>query len=130
MDGRAGAVRAIAVAVIRAWAEVVRVDTASNGGQAMQGARWWLVCYDVRDPDRLRKAAKHVEGYGERVQYSVFRCWMTARQMEQLRWELTAILASEDDILLIPICGPVPRASAAPAATANRPGGLANHQAM
>jgi CRISPR-associated protein Cas2 len=47
-----------------------------------------------------------MEGYGERVQYSVFRCWMTNRQMEQLRWELTEILASEDDILLIPICGP------------------------
>jgi CRISPR-associated protein Cas2 len=72
----------------------------------MQGARWWLVCYDVREPGRLRRTARHMEGYGERVQYSVFRCWLTARQMEQLRWELTEILESEDDILMIPICGP------------------------
>ena len=70
----------------------------------MQGAHWWLVCYDVRDPERLRKAAKHMEGYGERMQYSVFRCWLTPRGMEQLRWELTEILTPEDDVLLIPLC--------------------------
>src|SRR5436305_13827713 len=68
----------------------------------MQGAHWWLACYDVRDPDRLRKAAKHMEGYGERMQYSVFRCWLTRLEMERLRWELTELLASEDDVLLIP----------------------------
>jgi CRISPR-associated protein Cas2 len=70
----------------------------------MQGAKWWLVCYDVHDPARLRKAARHLEGYGERMQYSVFRCWMTPRQMQQLRWELTELLAPEDDVLIIPLC--------------------------
>jgi CRISPR-associated protein Cas2 len=70
----------------------------------MQGARWWLVCYDVRDPERLRRTAKHLEGYGERMQYSVFRCWLTRREMERLRWELTEIVAPEDDVLLIPLC--------------------------
>ena len=70
----------------------------------MQGARWWLVCYDVRDPKRLRKAAKHLEGYGERMQYSVFRCWMTASQVQRLRWELTEMLKPEDDVLVIPLC--------------------------
>ena len=72
----------------------------------MQGVRWYLVCYDVRDDKRLRKTARHMEGYGERVQYSVFRCWLTPRQMERLRWELTELLEAEDDVLLIPICGP------------------------
>ncbi len=70
----------------------------------MNGARWWLISYDVRCPKRLRKVAKHLEGYGERVQYSVFRCWLTPRQMECLRWELTERLAAEDDVLLIPLC--------------------------
>ena len=49
----------------------------------MSDAKWWLVCYDVHDPDRLRKCAKHMEGYGHRVQYSVFRCWMTKRDTER-----------------------------------------------
>jgi CRISPR-associated protein Cas2 len=70
----------------------------------MQGARWWIVCYDVRDAKRLRKTAKHMEGYGERMQYSVFRCWLTQRQMQCLRWELTDILTPEDDVLFVPVC--------------------------
>jgi CRISPR-associated protein Cas2 len=70
----------------------------------VQGSRWWLVCYDVRNAKRLRKTAKHMEGYGNRLQYSVFRCWMTQRQMEKLRWELTQILTAEDDVLIIPLC--------------------------
>jgi CRISPR-associated protein Cas2 len=63
-----------------------------------------LVCYDVRDPERLRKVANHLEGYGERVQFSVFRCWMTVLEMERLRWELTELTAAEDDVQLIPLC--------------------------
>lgn len=70
----------------------------------MQGAHWWLVCYDVRDPERLRKTAKHLEGYGARLQYSVFRCWLTKVDMERLYWELTELLAPEDDLMLIPLC--------------------------
>ncbi len=70
----------------------------------MQGAKWWLVCYDVRDPERLRRAARHMEGYGERMQYSVFRVWLTARAAERLRWELTELLCPEDDVLMIPLC--------------------------
>jgi CRISPR-associated protein Cas2 len=45
-----------------------------------------------------------MEGYGQRMQYSVFRCWMTRREMERLRWELTELLATEDEVLLIPLC--------------------------
>jgi CRISPR-associated protein Cas2 len=70
----------------------------------VQGSRWWLICYDVRDSKRLRKTAKHMEGYGERMQYSVFRCWLTARQLQRLRWELTELLKPEDDVLMIPLC--------------------------
>lgn len=71
----------------------------------MSDAKWWLVCYDVHDPDRLRKCARHVEGYGHRVQYSVFRCWLTGREVERLRWELTERLDKGDEVLLIPLCG-------------------------
>jgi CRISPR-associated protein Cas2 len=70
----------------------------------MQGSKWWLVCYDVRDEKRLRRTAKHMEGYGERMQYSVFRCWLSPRDLERLRWELTNMLQPEDDVLFIPLC--------------------------
>ncbi len=70
----------------------------------MTDAKWWLICYDIHDPARLRKAAKILEGTGERMQFSVFRCWLNPAAMHRLRWELTRVLEPEDDVLLIPLC--------------------------
>ena len=70
----------------------------------MNDAKWWLVCYDVHDPTRLRRCASVMEGSGQRMQHSVFRCWMTPAQMHRLRWELTQVLEPEDEVLLIPLC--------------------------
>ena len=68
-------------------------------------SKWYLVCYDIRNAKRLRKAAKHIEGYGTRMQYSIFRCWLSPQQMQRLRWELTEkIVKPEDDVMFIPIC--------------------------
>ena len=52
----------------------------------------------------MRQCATHMEGYGHRIQYSVFRCWMTARAVERLRWKLTELLDPADDVLLMPLC--------------------------
>jgi CRISPR-associated protein Cas2 len=62
---------------------------------------WYLICYDIRCPKRWRKAFKLLEGYGNRLQYSIFRCWLSQRMREKLRWELEQILTVEDDLLLI-----------------------------
>jgi CRISPR-associated protein Cas2 len=61
----------------------------------------YLICYDIRDPKRWRKAYKLLEGYGEKVQYSIFRSWLSMRTREKLRWELEQILTAEDSLLLI-----------------------------
>ena len=45
-----------------------------------------------------------MEGYGVRVQYSVFRCWMSRTEKERLRWELTELLTVDDDVILMPLC--------------------------
>lgn len=65
---------------------------------------WHLITYDVCEPRRLRRVAKTLEGYGERLQDSVFRCRLSARQMEQLRWKLGRILTDEDALLVVPLC--------------------------
>ena len=65
---------------------------------------WYLVAYDVRDTKRLRNVANHLEGYGERLQFSVFRCRLTERELERLRWELTKKMEREDDLLIIGLC--------------------------
>jgi CRISPR-associated protein Cas2 len=63
-----------------------------------------LISYDIRDPKRLRKVASKLEGCGERLQYSVFRCRLDRIALEKLCWELTEIMESEDDLLVMPIC--------------------------
>ena len=76
---------------------------------------WHLISYDVRDPKRLRQVAKTLEGYGDRVQYSVFRCRLDSTTLEKLHWELNQIMDEVDDLLVIPLCsscaGKVPKHS-------------------
>jgi CRISPR-associated protein Cas2 len=65
---------------------------------------WYLISYDVRDEKRLLLTAKLLKGYGSRIQFSVFRCRLSKRQVERLKWDLTKIMAKEDDLLIIGIC--------------------------
>jgi CRISPR-associated protein Cas2 len=69
-----------------------------------QNKTWYLVAYDIREPARLRRVAKHLKGYGERIQLSIFRCRLSAREIERLRWELLKYMTSEDDLLIIGLC--------------------------
>ena len=64
----------------------------------------YLVLYDIRDPRRWREAYRLIRGFGERIQYSVFRLYGSRRTMEQLRFELEKILAEEDDLLVLELC--------------------------
>ncbi len=70
----------------------------------MAGPIWHLITYDVRDAKRLRKTAKLLEGYGERIQYSVFRVRVNEHKREKLRWELSQVMSEEDHLLMIPLC--------------------------
>ena len=74
-----------------------------EGKTAMKKA-WHVVTYDVRDEGRLRIVARLLQGYGERIQYSVFRCRLSKTDLGRLRWELSLIMAPEDDLLVIPLC--------------------------
>jgi CRISPR-associated protein Cas2 len=62
---------------------------------------WYLIAYDIRSPSRWRKAHELLLGYGDKLQYSIFRCWLSQRSREKLRWQLEQILEPEDDLLLI-----------------------------
>lgn len=71
----------------------------------MSDRRWHLVAYDVGDAVRLRRVARHLLGYGERIQYSVFRCRLSNRSEARLLWELARIMAPDDALLVVPLCG-------------------------
>ncbi len=66
--------------------------------------RWWLICYDIRDPKRYRGAHKLLKGAGRPVQYSVFRCRLDDIELERLRWELAKVLDATDRLLVLDLC--------------------------
>lgn len=64
--------------------------------------RRYLVAYDIREDRRLRAVAACVEGYGERIQYSVFICDLSDEEIVALRGDLEArIKLSEDSVMII-----------------------------
>jgi len=66
----------------------------------------YLVSYDISNPKRLRKVARTLEGFGTRLQYSVFECPLDALRVEQLKSKLWEIIHHEADQVLFVSLGP------------------------
>ena len=65
-----------------------------------------LVTYDISTVDsagerRLREVAKVCEGYGTRVQYSVFECRVSRTALQRLITDLTDVLLPDRDSIRI-----------------------------
>jgi CRISPR-associated protein Cas2 len=64
--------------------------------------RRYLVAYDIRDDRRLRMIATCMEGYGTRIQYSVFICDLSERELFIMRGDIeTKMKMSEDSVMVI-----------------------------
>lgn len=64
--------------------------------------RRYLVAYDIRDDRRLRLIAGCMEGYGTRIQYSVFISDLSDREKILMRGDIEAIMKmSEDSVMII-----------------------------
>jgi len=66
----------------------------------------YLVSYDICNPKRLRQVAKTMEGYGMRLQYSVFECALDGKRVAKLKADLHEILHHEEDQVLFVSLGP------------------------
>lgn len=62
-----------------------------------KGRSRYVVVYDVTKDSRRNKVATVLEGYGERVQYSVFECLLTGEQFEALWEELEPLVEEAED---------------------------------
>ena len=60
-----------------------------------------VVTYDIPNDRRRAKVAKNLLDYGERVQYSVFECDLSKKQIAQLQKELKALIDKEQDSVKI-----------------------------
>jgi len=64
--------------------------------------RRYLVAYDIRDDRRLRNIATCMEGYGTRVQYSVFVCDLSDRERVLMRGDVETLMKmSEDSVMVV-----------------------------
>jgi CRISPR-associated protein Cas2 len=65
---------------------------------------FYLVCYDVVLTKRRNKIAHLLEGYGMRVQKSVFECVLTEHQYAMLNRKLSKFIkADEDQVRFYPL---------------------------
>lgn len=58
-----------------------------------------VVAYDISDDRRRERVAKILEGFGERVQYSVFECRLDKVQYLRLRHALEDVIRADVDVV-------------------------------
>ncbi|WP_448526976.1 CRISPR-associated endonuclease Cas2 [Parathermosynechococcus lividus] len=64
----------------------------------------YVIAYDIPNNKRRRKVAELLEGYGQRVQFSVFEARLAPKQLQQLRDRLCRRLKpSEDHVRIYPL---------------------------
>ncbi len=67
-------------------------------------SRLWMVAYDIEDDRSRRRVHDLLKDYGERVQYSVFECWLKDETQAELRNRLVAEVEEGDSIRWYPLC--------------------------
>jgi len=57
----------------------------------------YVIVYDIPDDGRRDKVATLLASYGERVQLSVFECWLDGAQKMRLREDLLELIDIAED---------------------------------
>lgn len=63
----------------------------------------YVVTYDIPCDKRRKKVADLLEGYGQRVQYSVFECALSAVKFKELQKRLRQQVQEKDSVRIYPI---------------------------
>ncbi|GAB4520274.1 MAG: hypothetical protein Kow0047_31510 [Anaerolineae bacterium] len=67
--------------------------------------QWVVISYDIVDDRRRTRVMKTLEGYGQRVQYSVFECELRPSDLRKLKERLERLIEpDEDDIRFYTLC--------------------------
>lgn len=65
-----------------------------------------VVSYDIPDDRRRTKLARALEGFGRRVQLSVFECHLDDAELDRLRTALGRLAdPAEDSVRIYRVCG-------------------------
>jgi len=63
--------------------------------------RLFVISYDIPDDRRRLRVSNLLKSYGERVQYSVFECWLSAVELGRLHKELEKRIEPDCDSVRI-----------------------------
>lgn len=66
----------------------------------------FLVSYDICDEKRLRRVFTKMKAFGLHIQYSVFECELSARELAIMKSALDPILDHANDQVLVVDLGP------------------------
>jgi len=58
---------------------------------------FYVICFDISNEKRLRKVAIQMEDHGQRIQYSVFECYLNEQNLQALKKQLMQIINPEED---------------------------------
>jgi len=65
---------------------------------------FYVIAYDIPDDKRRKKIADLLEGYGQRVQYSVFELVLSQKKFDELKSRLQKqVKLSEDSLRFYPL---------------------------
>ncbi len=68
--------------------------------------RRYVVCYDVREPQRLRKTHRTLLGYGDPIQYSVFLCDLSEAEHVLMEEAIRRVVVLPEDSVVVIDLGP------------------------
>ncbi|MGQ9546583.1 MAG: CRISPR-associated endonuclease Cas2 [Dehalococcoidia bacterium] len=63
-----------------------------------------VVCYDIPDDRRRNRVGKILEGFGTRVQRSVFECDLQQKHILKLKEKLTKVVKGDDSLRYYYLC--------------------------
>jgi CRISPR-associated protein Cas2 len=66
----------------------------------------YLVCYDISNPKRLRNVFKFLRDFGDHLQFSIFECQLTPKDLAACRAGLSQIIHHNEDQVLFVNLGP------------------------
>ena len=63
-----------------------------------------LITYDISNDKRRNKVSALLEGYGSRVNFSVFECILTQTKLDKLTQEIQNLISKMDSVRFYYIC--------------------------
>ena len=66
--------------------------------------RLWVIAYDIEDDAVRHRVSTLLEDQGQRVQYSVFECWLDRHEIDALQQRLQYEIEPGDSLRWYPLC--------------------------